>query len=345
MSETTGKTTGEAAQNAAEGGEQRRGAGMRVLGALARVREASVLLVAIGLTIYFQSANSAFLSQQNILSLARYAVPYVVISAALCLLLICGEIDLSVGVSFGFAPIVMYLAYDKLFLYLWLAVIVGLLAVALVGFINGVITVYLGVSSLITTLGMLFLLLGLNVILTGGFPATPPDTNLTTKILGEYAWSGTIWAILIVVFLQLLLSRTRWGLHTYATGGNLLGSREAGVSVARIKIGNFMLCAVLGGFVGIIESFRISSIDPLAGGPNLVLLCIASAVIGGTALLGGVGTATGAFLGALVLVILQNGFTLQGIDADTFNVVLGIAILIAMILNVYVARMRGAGRV
>ncbi len=105
------------------------------------------------------------------------------------------------------------------------------------------------------------------------------------------------------------------------------------------------MCATLGGFVGIIESFRINSIDPLAGGPDIVLLCKASAVIGGTALLGGIGTVTGAFLGALVLVILRNGFTLQGIDSDTFNVVLGVAILVAMVLNVYIARLRGAGRV
>ena len=341
MSETTEQTT--APDDAA--GAKPPGTGARILGALVRVREASVLVVAAGLIIYFQTANSAFLSSQNILSLARFAVPYVVIAAALCLLLICGEIDLSVGVSFGFAPIVMSLAYEELFLVLPLAVIVGLLAVAVVGLVNGLVTVYFGVSSLIATLGMLFLLSGLNVILTGGFPATPPQTSTTTQILGEYAWSGTIWALVIVAFLQILLSRTRWGLHTYATGGNPLGSREAGVGVARIKIGNFMLCAVLGGFVGIIESFRISSIDPLAGGPQLVLLCIASAVIGGTALLGGVGTATGAFLGALVLIILQNGFTLQGIDADAFNVVLGVAILIAMILNVYAARLRGAGRV
>ncbi|HEX2180928.1 MAG TPA: ABC transporter permease, partial [Rubrobacteraceae bacterium] len=204
--------------------------------------------------------------------------------------------------------------------------------------------VYLGVSSLITTLGMFFLLAGLNVTLTGGFPATTPETNALTRALGEYAWSGTIWALVIVAVLQLVLSRTRWGLHTYATGGNPLGSREAGVSIARIKIGNFMLCGVLGGFVGIIESFRINSIDPLAGGPDIVLLCIAAAVIGGTALLGGVGTVTGAFLGALVLVILRNGFTLQGISAYTYNIILGVAILIAMILNVYVARLRGAGR-
>lgn len=338
MSETT-------AQKTPEAGTQERGFGGRLLSVLVRVREVSVLIVALGLVFYFQAANPAFLSEPNILSLARFAVPYVVIASALCLLLICGELDLSVGQSFAFAPIVMYLAYDKLFLVLPLAVLVGVLAVALVGLVNGVITVYLGVSSLITTLGMFFLLAGLNVILTGGFPATTPDTNTLTKILGEYPWAGAIWALLIVAVLQVILSRTRWGLHTYATGGNPLGSREAGVGVARIKIGNFIMCATLGGFVGIIESFRINSIDPLAGGPDIVLLCIASAVIGGTALLGGIGTVTGAFLGALVLVILRNGFTLQGIDSDTFNVVLGVAILGAMILNVYIARLRGAGRV
>lgn len=338
MSETT-------AQKTPEVGTQEPGFGGRLLAVLVRVREVSVLIVAVGLVAYFQAANPAFLSESNILSLARFAVPYVVIASALCLLLICGELDLSVGQSFAFAPIVMYLAYDKLFLVLPLAVLVGLLAVALVGLVNGLITVYLGVSSLITTLGMFFLLAGLNVILTGGFPATTPDTSTLTKILGEYPWAGAIWALVIVAVLQLVLSRTRWGLHTYATGGNPLGSMEAGVGVARIKIGNFIMCAALGGFVGIIESFRINSIDPLAGGPDIVLLCIASAVIGGTALLGGIGTVTGAFLGALVLVILRNGFTLQGIDSDTFNVVLGIAILGAMILNVYIARLRGAGRV
>ena len=337
MSETT-------AQGTSDVGTQEPGFGERLLAVLVRVREVSVLIVALGLVFYFQAANPAFLSESNILSLARFAVPYVVIASALCLLLICGELDLSVGQSFAFAPIVMYLAYDKLFLVLPLAVLVGLLAVALVGLVNGVITVYLGVSSLITTLGMFFLLAGLNVILTGGFPATTPDTNTLTKVLGEYPWAGAIWALVIVAVLQLVLSRTRWGLHTYATGGNPLGSREAGVGVARIKIGNFIMCATLGGFVGIIESFRINSIDPLAGGPDIVLLCIAAAVIGGTALLGGVGTVTGAFLGALVLTILRNGFTLQGISAYTYNIILGVAILVAMILNVYVARLRGAGR-
>ena len=73
----------------------------------------SVLIVLVALALYFQAVNSAFLSPQNLLSLAQYAVPYVVIASALCMLLICGEIDLSVGQSFAFAPIVMYLAYES----------------------------------------------------------------------------------------------------------------------------------------------------------------------------------------------------------------------------------------
>ena len=139
MSETT-------VREASGTGAQEQGFGGRFLSALVRVREVSILLVLVGLAVYFQTANSAFLSPQNLLSLAQFAVPYVVIASALCLLLICGEIDLSVGQSFAFAPIVMYLAYEKFFLVLPLAVVVGLLAVALVGSVNGLITVYLGVS-------------------------------------------------------------------------------------------------------------------------------------------------------------------------------------------------------
>src|SRR3712207_9366566 len=104
------------------------------------------------------------------------------------------------------------------------------------------------------------------------------------------------------------------------------------------------MCAVLGGFVGIIESFRINSIDPLAGGPDIVLLCIAAAVIGGTALLGGGGAVSRAFLGAPVLYLPPDGFTQEGVRDYTSKQIHGITILVATILQVYLPRRRGAGR-
>jgi simple sugar transport system permease protein len=178
--------------------------------------------------------------------------------------------------------------------------------------------------------------------LTDGFPKpTPEESTLTNALGGE--WAGIVWALIIVALMHMLLTRTRWGLHTFATGGNLVGAQEAGVKVARVKIGNFMVCSLLGGFAGLIDALRIESIDPLAGGPNIMFAAVSAAVIGGTALAGGVGTIIGAFFGTVVLSILQNGFSLQGVDAYTYNIILGIAILIAMTANVYVGRLRRTG--
>jgi simple sugar transport system permease protein len=319
----------------------RPGLGSRVARALLSRREASVFIVALGLAVYFQSSNSAFLSAGNIRTLTEFTAATAIISAGLVMLLICGEIDLSVGQAFGFAPIIMYLA-DQTFL-LPVAIVIALLVAAVVGLVNGVVTVYFRVPSFITTLGMFFLLAGLNVTLTDGFPKPAPEESGLTRILGAADWSVIGWAIVVVVLMHVLLNHTRWGLHTFATGGNFIGAREAGVRVEMVKIGNFMLCSALGGFAGILDAIRIDSIDPLGGGADIMFRAVSAAVIGGTALAGGVGTVIGAFFGVVVLSILENGFTLQGISAYTFNIILGIAILIAMTLNVYVGRLRRMG--
>lgn len=314
----------------------------RLATALWRRREASIALVAILLVLYFQSSNDAFLSQANIRGLAQSGYATAIIACGLVMLLICGEIDLSVGSVMGFAPIVVYLADQELVFPI--AILVALLVTSLVGLLNGVITVYLRVPSFVTTLGTLFLLTGLNVTLTDGFPKPAPEESGLTRILGGGPFSGIIWALIIVFLMHLLLTRTRWGLHTFAVGGNLVGASEAGVRVNRVKIGNFMLCSALGGLAGIMEAIRINSVDPLAGGPNVMFLAVSAAVIGGTALAGGAGTILGAFFGTAVLAILRNGFTLQGVSANTFNIILGISILVAMTLNVYVGRLRRSGR-
>jgi simple sugar transport system permease protein len=319
----------------------RPGVATRLAQTLIARREASIMIVALALAVYFQSSDSAFLSRGNLRTLSEFTAGTAIIAAGLVMLLICGEIDLSVGYAFGFAPIVMYLA-DQTFL-LPIAIVIALLVTALVGLVNGVVTVYFRVPSFITTLGMFFLLAGLNVTLTGGFPKPAPEESGLTRLLGAADWTVIGWAILIVILMHILLNHTRWGLHTFATGGNFIGAREAGVRVELVKIGNFMLCSALGGFAGILEAIRIDSIDPLGGGADTMFRAVSAAVIGGTALAGGVGTVLGAFFGVIVLSILENGFTLQGISAYTFNIILGIAIIIAMTLNVYVGRLRRMG--
>jgi simple sugar transport system permease protein len=107
-----------------------------------------------------------------------------------------------------------------------------------------------------------------------------------------------------------------------------------------VKIANFAIASTLAGFGGIVDGLRVGSFDPTNGGAQTMFLAVASAVIGGTALLGGSGTVVGAMLGALLLGIVYDGFNLTGVSANAFDVVLGIAILVAMLLNVYLGRLR-----
>jgi simple sugar transport system permease protein len=309
---------------------------------LLRSREASIAIAGIVLIIYFQSTAPAFLTPSNIGNLAEYTAMTAIIAAGLVMVLIAGEVDLSVGQVYALSPFVMYFAQQAGVPFV-LAVGIGLVAAAIVGIINGFFTVILRIPSFITTLGTLFFINGFTLIISGGFPVRPKAGPMLQEIFGGNPVSQILWAIGVTLILQFVLVKTRWGLHTIATGGNIIGAAEVGIKIGRIKIGNFVICSVLGGLAGILDTFRIGSIDPLAGGTEIMFMAIASSVIGGTLLTGGSGTIIGAFLGAAVLGILKDGFTLSGVSAYTFNMILGGAILITMLINVHLSRLRAAG--
>ena len=330
-----------------------RAVGWRALGTFARQREASIALVALALIAYFSARSSDFYQGASIKNIAVYVAPIALIAAGEVMLLICGEIDLSVGRVFALSPIIMYLASapspDGLGLPVWVGVVCGILAGAGVGLVNGIITTVFRVPSFITTLGMLFFLNGINLKATNGFQVETPGGSNSTFIKvfgGEPLWlnSEFWWALVLIVLLQIVLVRTRWGLHTVATGGNPIGALESGVNVRMIKIGNFMLASMLAGFAGIMDSVRITSILPLQGGPDIMFLGVAAAVIGGTSLMGGSGTIIGGFLGVCVLGVLQIGFTTLGVSAFNFPLIIGLAILAAMFLNVQIQRLKNLGR-
>jgi simple sugar transport system permease protein len=324
---------------------ERRSLARRAVDEFLRRREASILLVAIGLMVYFQAVRSVFLSHDNLVTVSQYLAPVAIIAVGEVLLLVCGEIDLSVGNVYTLAPFLMHYAVDYYHVPPVLAIVIVLLVASAIGLVNGLVTVMLRVPSFVTTLGMLFAISGVTLITSHAFPvAIPPPAEGIGRWLGAAPWSELTWALLIVALFHILLTSTRWGLHTVAVGGNLLGATEAGVKVRRIKVGNFMITSTLGAFTGILEAFRVASIDPSAGGTQIMFFAVAAAVIGGTALAGGSGTIIGALVGALVLAVLQDGFNLIGISANAFDLILGVAILIAMISNVHLARLRRAGR-
>ena len=310
-----------------------------------RIREASIVLVTIALVLYFQSATSVFLTLGNLATIPHYVAPVAIIAAGQVLLLVSGEIDLSVGHVYALAPFLMYFGIESYGIPVLLAIGLALVVAAGIGLVNGVITVLLGVPSFVTTLGMLFLINGITLVISSSYPRSVPEEAASISYwLGGAEWSELVWALAIVALFQLILTRTRWGLHTVAVGGNKHGASEAGVRVGRIKIGNFVVMSVLGAFTGILECFHINSIEPLAGGAPIMFAAVAAAVIGGTALAGGSGTIVGALFGAIVLGVLKDGLNLLGVNADRFDLILGIAIIVAMVLNVHLARLRTRGR-
>jgi len=341
--------------------------GREALNRVLALREGSIIVVTIIVAVYFSANTSSFFTGSNFKTLLPYFAPLAILGAGEVFVLILGEVDLSIGAMYMFAPIVFY-KLDTAGLGLVPSVIISLLICMVVGAVNGAFVAILGVSSFVTTLGMLFGFEGLSLILSHGTPVATPGAQVhaTTvqahhvvnghaitlpetvnhvgtfaNIFGAGVYSELIWAVVIVVILQVVLMFSRWGLYTVAIGSNKLGAAEAGVKVNMVVIRNFVLAALLAGLVGVLEAVRSQTIQPDPSGPNeLLLIAIAGAVIGGTLLSGGSGTVVGAFIGALFLGILKDGLILQGVNANYLLFYTGLAIVVAMTANVYVGRVR-----
>ena len=283
MSETAQRTAGETGapqRGQAGAGGGLGGALMRFLRLLGRQREATVFVIAAALFLYFLiDKGSDFTSKANMVTLFSDDVaPYAIIALGEVFLLICGEIDLSVGFVVGFAPYLLHYLTDFYGFPGLLAIFFALLLGVAVGWVNGFFTVTLGLPSFITTLGTGFILLGLIDTLSHDQPAAvPADVVGIGKWIQYYAFAPIVWAVALAAVFHVVLTRTRWGLHTVSVGGNLLGAREAGINVNRIKYGNFMICGLLGSLVGLQQMYFTNNIAPTAGSYQWMFYAVTAA--------------------------------------------------------------------
>ena len=309
--------------------------------ALLRRRELSIVLVTIAAAVYFSvgSYGSAFNTNNNYHIIMQYFAPWAIIAAGESMLLICGEIDLSAGFTYTFVPFFLMSFYNE-GLDVPLSLVLAILVAIGIGVVNGLIRTVFNLSSFITTLGMGFFLEGMTYIQSNAEPVAPPLTGGLGNFFGGWRWSELVWALVIVVLMQVALSYTKYGVYAQAAGGNPLSAAESGIKVNRVKVATFALTSLFAGLAGLVDQIRVGSFDPTSGGSEMMFMAVASAVIGGTALLGGSGTVIGALFGALLLAIIQNGFTLTGVNAYAFDVVIGVAVVAAMLLNVYISTLR-----
>jgi simple sugar transport system permease protein len=305
-------------------------------------------VITILLFAYFAiRAGSSFTGTLSLNSAAGYAGPIGAIAVGEVFLLVLAEIDLSAGQVFLFCPWVMYWMHQD-GLPLVIAILIALLAVCLVGAINGLITVRLEVPSFVTTLAMNFILYGIVLVASSDLQGSPiplsGGTSFISQLMGAWKWAEILWVLAITIILSVLLNRTRFGVRTIATGGNITGAAEAGVPIRRVKVWCFILCSFVAGLVGIIDAVKYGTLDPGNFGVDYILYAIGACVIGGTALTGGRGTVVGAFIGAILIGVLQDGLTVIGVSTNDFFIYVGVVIIIAMALNVQFDRMIARSR-
>jgi len=294
---------------------------------------AMMLLVVVAAFSFY---SPAFFTMENLRNLLLIMPELGLVTIGITVLIISGEFDLSVGSTFAFAPMLVILGMDS-GLPMIAAICLGLLAAALVGYANGWLTLQFNMPSFIVTLGMLFAVRSLTVIASGGFPPPFPDAIPTGFLVADFGWfkASLFWYLGIALAVGIFLHKTNWGNWIFATGGQVQAARDLGVPVRQVKIGCFVFCAMVAGFAGIIQTFRLQT--PLPGaGDGIELQALAAAVIGGTALAGGIGSIIGAVIGTGMIRIMENGLVMSRIDANWFKFALGLLTVGSVVLNMWV---------
>jgi simple sugar transport system permease protein len=310
--------------------------------ALQKPELASTLLLVL-LIVFFQILSGAvFLSIDNVRGVMGLLPETALVAVGVTLLMICGEFDLSVGSVFALMPMTMAVLVVAGVPF-WLAVLLGLALCAFIGFINGWITIKFDIPSFITTLGMMFMARSMTVVVSGGFPPRIKPGEVPSWIFTGFVDDGglirasVLWFLAIAVLISLLLAKTNFGNWVRATGGFLPAAAAMGIPSGKVKIACFMICSVLAGFAGMIQSLRLNSFLP-ALGEGMELQAVAAAVIGGTSLMGGIGSIVGGLIGATLIRVIDNGMVMSQIDSNWFKFAIGALTIFAVVGNAWLRR-------
>lgn len=368
-----------------------------------------VMLGLVVISLVFYAMEPIFLSSRNLVSITQFAAPIGIIALGVVLVLLLGEIDLSIGSVSGMAAAVMAVAVVRHGQDMVVGLAAGIASGVAVGLFYAVLHTRLGVPSFVFSLagllgfeGVLYLVLGsqgslnlpegskfvqyaryeylpagaayvLVVLLALGYLATGllssrnreraglsplwlPGILVKTGILLvgllfltyylyiDRGW-GYLWAtfVVLVLVMDYALRRTTWGRHVFAVGGNEDAARRAGIKVDRVYVSVFVLCSTLAALGGLLAAAQVASVSQSSGTGDTNLTAIAAAVIGGTSLFGGRGSAWSALLGILVLKAIQSGLNMVGVDSSSVRlIVTGAVLLLAVAIDSMSRRARAS---
>jgi simple sugar transport system permease protein len=321
--------------------------------------EIGALVAAIVIFIFFLIVAPAFRSAPSFFTVLYAASTIGIVSVAVGMLMIGGEFDLSAGVLVFSAGLLNGMFCYQLGINLWVGAILSLVFALAVGFLNGYLVMRTGIPSFLITLGTFFVLQGANLGVTKLVTGSVSSPNIDQMDgyaplnfifahifqIGPVQLSITvIWWIIFAVLSAYILQRTKIGNWIYAVGGNAASARAVGVPVTRVKIGLFMTVAFLAWFAGMHYLYRFNTLQANNGVGNEFLYIIA-AVVGGTLLTGGYGNSLGVAIGAFIFGMTSLCIVYAGWDPNWFKAFLGVMLLLAVVVNLYVKRLSTARKV
>ena len=293
-----------------------------------------ILLSLVAIVAFFGFASERFFSVTTLSTLLNQLPALTVVAIGMTLVLISGAIDLSVGSVLALSAGVIGACVVVFGLPVPLAALVGIMTGALAGLANGSLGAYLRLPIFIVTLGMLEVARGLAYLVTDSqtvyMGAQIQAFALPIDGLGMSASFMT--ALLLVIAFEYLLKSTVFGRQIVAVGSNESAAAVSGIDPRQIRCAVLVISGALAGLGGLMSSSYLGSADPNAG-TGLELSAIAAAVIGGTSLMGGRGSVMGAFVGVLIVSVLQIGLAQIGITEPTKRVTTGAVIILAVILD------------
>jgi|SRR5690606_1558971 len=290
-----------------------------------------LFLIVIVITIL----NPSFMTTDNVLNILRQVSISALIAFGMTFVILTGGIDLSVGSTLALtgavAATMLASGIDPV-----LTILAALLLGAVLGAVNGVIIAKGKVAPFIATLATMTIYRGLTLVYTDGRPVSDLGNEITFQMLGKGYFFGipvpVCTMILAFIALYVIMHKTTFGRRVYAVGGNESASKLSGINVDRVKIAVYSLTGMLAALSALILTSRLNSAQPTAG-TSYELDAIAAVVLGGTSLTGGKGWIFGTLVGALIIGVLNNGLNLIGVSSFFQQVVKGIVILIAVLID------------
>ncbi len=312
--------------------------------------EGRAFLALILIIVVFSLLSPNYLTVENLLIMASHVAIYALLGMGMLMVILNGGIDLSVGSTLGFSAVIGGFLLQGVPINIFGVIlfpsvpVVVLLSVgvgALVGLVNGILVARFKVAPFVATLGMLYVVRGLALLMTNGLTINDLDGDPALGNTG-FAWLGfnrilgipigVIIMGIVAIVLGYVLGRTRFGRWLYASGGNERAAELSGVPVRRVKVSVYVISGMCAAVAGLILASTLTSASPTAGN-TYELTAIAAVVIGGAALSGGRGNIRGTLLGAFVIGFLADGLVIVGVSAYWQMVFMGAVIVVAVLLN------------